>query len=235
MIATAEKSLPPKKTSDASQPPPLENGDRLTAKEFLRRYEAMPHLKKAELIEGIVFMGSPVRADVHSEPDNIVQTWVGMYSTLTLGVQAGGNGTVRLDVDNIPQPDIFLRLVNGKSRLDEGYIVGCPELIVEIAASSVSIDLHDKMNIYRRHGAREYLAWRTLDAQFDWFVLKDEKFVSQEPDKDGIIRSTVFSGLWLDVNALLRGDRAAIWATLQKGLATPEHAAFVESLKPKTT
>jgi Uma2 family endonuclease len=233
MIATAEQSLAQAQSKSKVDPPPLENGDRLSAKEFLRRYDAMPNVKKAELIEGIVNMGSPVRVDVHSEPDNVIQTWIGMYAGLTPGVQAASNATVRLDVDNVPQPDSFIRLVAGQSKVENGYVIGCPELVIEIAASSASIDLHKKMHVYRRNGAREYLAWRTLDSQFDWFILKHEEFTRLDPDKDGIIRSEVFAGLWLDVNALLRHDRAGLWATLQKGLATPEHAAFVESLKPK--
>jgi Uma2 family endonuclease len=196
----------------------------------------MPHIKKAELVEGIAYMGSAVRIDVHAAPDNLVQTWLGMYATMTPGVEVFTNGTVRLDVENIFQPDAAMRIMEsfgGKSRIEEGYLIGSPELVVEIAASSASMDLHSKMKIYRRSNAREYLAWRTLDAQFDWFILKEEAYIRQEPDKDGIIRSSVFPGLWLDVNALLRGERAALWATLQKGLATPEHAAFVESLKAK--
>jgi hypothetical protein len=233
MIATAEQSLAQAQSKSKVDPPPLENGDRLTAKEFLRRYDAMPDVKKAELVEGIVYMASPVRSETHGTPDAIASGWLNNYVMMTPGVENFSNSTVKLDIENTPQPDCGLRIVGGQSRLEEGYIVGSPELLLEIAASSVSIDLHGKMNIYRRHQTREYLAWRTLDSQFDWFALMDEKFTRLDPDKEGIIRSAVFAGLWLDVNALLRHDRAGLWATLQKGLATPEHAAFVESLKPK--
>jgi len=234
MIATAEQSVAPKKEPGAPQPPPLENGDRLTSMEFLHRYEAMPHVKKAELIEGIVIMASPVRTDTHSDPDSLVQTWLGNYAIATPGVKSSTNGTIRLDSDNTMQPDGSLRLLSGQTRLEDGYLKGCPELVLEVAASTASIALHSKLNMYRRHGAREYIAWRTFDAQLDWFVLKDEQFTLLQPDKDGIIRSSVFLGLWLNVGALLREDGVGVMETLQKGLGSPEHAAFVESLKANT-
>src|SRR5437667_11813697 len=100
--------------------PMLEQGDRLTRDEFERRYEAMPHVKKAELIEGTVYMPSPVRADVHGDPDNLVQTWLGVYASATAGVRASTNSTVQFDVDNVPQPDALLRVLEqcgGASRL----------------------------------------------------------------------------------------------------------------------
>lgn len=41
----------------ASKPSiPLENGDRLSRFEFEHRYQAMPELKKAELVEGVVYI-----------------------------------------------------------------------------------------------------------------------------------------------------------------------------------
>jgi len=126
--------------------PRLENGDRLTRYEFERRYEAMPHLKKAELIDGVVYMGSPVRFERHGKPHSYAIGWLAVYCAATPGVDLGDNATVRLDVDNEPQPDALLRLdpsVGGQSRIsDDDYVEGAPELIVEIAASSASYDLH---------------------------------------------------------------------------------------------
>src|SRR5205823_3016226 len=121
--------------------------------EFMRLYEAAPEVKKAELIEGIVYMPSPVRFRDHSVPDTLVQLWLANYACETPGTEVGANGTVRLDGDNVPQPDIILRITEecgGASRLDEkGYLAGSPELVVEIAASSKSIDLHQKLRAYR--------------------------------------------------------------------------------------
>ena len=137
--------------------PPLESGDRLSRAEFERRYEAMPHIKKAELIEGVVFMPSPVHFATHGQPHAHVITWLGIYCAATPGVKLGDNATVLLDADNEVQPDALLRLEEGKGGQSginhKDYVAGAPELVVEIAASSASIDLHEKKHVYRRNGA----------------------------------------------------------------------------------
>jgi Uma2 family endonuclease len=147
------------------------------------------------------------------------------------------NPTVRLDADNEPQPDACLRIeetAGGQSRITEDdYLEGAPELIVEIAASSASYDLHDKLQVYRRNGVQEYLVWRVLDQAFDWFVLQDGSYVSLPIAADGILRSRVFPGLWLAVDALLAGNLVQVVATLQLGLASSEHSAFCQSLATK--
>jgi Uma2 family endonuclease len=214
--------------------PPLENGDRLTRPEFERRYQAMPHIKKAELIEGVVYMASPLRFEPHAEPHGQIITWLGVYHAATPGVRLGDNATVRLDMDNEPQPDGLLRLnesVGGRSRLsDDGYVEGAPELIAEVAASSASYDLRDKLRVYRRNGVQEYLVWQVYDQRLDWFRLREGEYVPLQPDAAGIVRSEVFPGLWLAIPALLEGNLAQVLAVLQQGLATSEHAAFVEQL-----
>ncbi|NER36682.1 MAG: Uma2 family endonuclease [Oscillatoria sp. SIO1A7] len=214
--------------------PPLENGDSLTRPEFERRYAAMPHLKKAELIEGIVYMASPLRFEPHAEPHSDLIGWLWTYKIATPGVRLGDNPTVRLDLDNEPQPDVVLlidRQSGGQSGLSsDGYIEGTPELVAEIAASTASIDLRDKKRAYRRNGVREYLVWQPLEGRFDWFVLENGDYVSQNPDASGVIRSSIFPGLWLSVTALLAGDMAEVLATLQAGLVSTEHAAFKEQL-----
>ena len=215
--------------------PPLENGDSLTRAEFERRYEAMPNLKKAELIEGEVYMPSPVRQARHSHPHTRLVTWLGNYETDTPGVEAGDNGSIRLDLDNEPQPDAFLFIRTergGQVRLsDDDYVEGAPELVAEIAASSASIDLGKKFHVYRRNGVREYIVWRVLDRQVDWYVNRDGRFEPVHPPADGILRSEVFPGLWLDAAALAGHDRKAVQAALQRGLDSPEHAEFVARLE----
>jgi Uma2 family endonuclease len=212
--------------------PTLENGDRLTRPEFERRYEAMPHLKKAELIDGVVYVPSPVRYEQHGQPTFDLETWLGVYRAATPGTMGASNTTVRLDLDTEAQPDVLLRLEHGgRSRIDaDGYVEGAPELVVEVAASSASYDLHDKLRVYRRNGIQEYLVWRVVDRDLDWFELHEGTYRRLEPDPAGTLRSAVFPGLWLAVPALLARDLAAVLSALQAGLASPEHAAFVARL-----
>jgi Uma2 family endonuclease len=151
--------------------PPLENGDRLSRAEFERRYEAMPSHIKAELIEGVVYMWSGVRATTHGIPHADLIGWVGYYHAYTAGTDCAANSTVRLDLDNEPQPDIVHYLLAecaGRTTIDrDGYIAGAPELVLEVAASSVSIELFDKKTAYRRNGVKEYIVWRALDDEID--------------------------------------------------------------------
>lgn len=212
--------------------PPLENGDKLTRWEFERRYQGMPHLKKAELIEGIVYMASPLRFESHAEPHANIIGWLALYKAATPGVRLGDNATVRLDIDNEPQPDALLRIdKGGQSTISQDdYVEGAPELIVEIAASSASYDVHQKLNVYRRNQVQEYLVWRFYEQEFDWFLLQTVEYIKLEPDSDGIIRSQIFPGLWLDKNALLIGDLGKVLVILQRGLETAEHRDFVKKL-----
>ncbi|MBI3359789.1 MAG: Uma2 family endonuclease [Chloroflexi bacterium] len=215
--------------------PPLEGGDRLTRREFERRYEAMPHVKKAELIEGVVYMPSPVRFEDHSEPHGDIMAWLGAYRAATPGVRLGDNATLRLAEENEVQPDAMLRLdpeKGGGSRVSEDdYVEGSPELIVEIAASSAAYDLHDKLDAYRRNGVQEYIVRQVFDEKVDWLELQGGVYVPLAADEQGVIYSRVFPGLRLAVRALLEGDLATVLAELQKGLASDEHSAFVERLK----
>jgi Uma2 family endonuclease len=214
--------------------PPLESGDRLTRDEFMRRHEAMPGLKKAELIEGVVYVPSPVRLDYHGEPHLSLACWIGLYRAMTPGVRAGDNTTVRLDLSNTPQPDCLLFIEaehGGHVKVDDGYVLGAPDLVAEVAASSVSYDLHDKLQAYQRNGVREYIVWRVLDQQIDWFVLRGGRYELLAPTPDGIVRSIAFPGLWLDVGALLRADLNAVLAVVQQGLNSTEHANFVAQLQ----
>ncbi len=215
-------------------PPPLESGDHLRRAEFERRYETMPWVKKAELIEGVVYMGSPVRHKSHGKPHSLIITWLGTYCAATPEVDIGDNATVRLDLDNEPQPDALLRIepeAGGHSRVSEDdYIEGPPELVIEIAASSASYDLHDKLHAYRRNMVQEYVVWRIYDQQIDWWQLDEGEYQPLTPDDTGIIYSRVFPGLALNIPALLKGELAAVLATLQSALSTDEHAAFVSRL-----
>lgn len=215
--------------------PPLENGDRLTRDEFERRYNAMPRLKKAELIEGVVYMPAALRFRSHGQPHGDITGWLWTYQVATPGVNLGIEPTVRLDLENTPQPDAVLLIeeqCGGQAQLsDDDYIEGAPELVAEIAASSAAIDLGDKKQAYCRNGIREYIVWQVFEQKVDWFSWQAGEYLSLPVDADGVIRSRVFPGLWLAVEALLAGNTAQVLAVLQTGLATADHAAFVKQLQ----
>lgn len=235
MTLAYTKTLPqPSGEPHAPVIPPLHAGDHLTRPEFERRYAAMPTHIKAELLEGVVYMPSPVSNAHHGTPHFDVIGWLNFFRSGTPGVVGGDNSTLRLDLDSEPQPDVHLRLLpayGGQSREDaDGYLVSAPELIVEVSASSVSYDSHVKLRVYRRHGVREYVIWRTMDQAVDWFILRAGDYVRLEPAEDGIYRSEIFPGLWLDPAALLSGDMARVGQIVQQGIASADHAAFVEKV-----
>jgi Uma2 family endonuclease len=208
----------------------------LSRAEFERRYQAHQEIKKAELIEGVVYMPTPVHFKQHGRPHFDIITWLGTYCAATPGILAGGdNTTVRLDYENEVQPDALLRLepgAGGRSRVTEDdYLEGPPELIVEIAASSAAYDLHDKRRVYARTGVQEYLAAQMYEQRLDWFILREGVYETLEPDANGVLRSEVFPGLWLQPAALWSGDLAAMLAVLQEGLDSPEHADFLTRLQ----
>lgn len=208
--------------------PPLENGDCLSRDEFERRYEAMPDLKKAELIDGVVYVGSPF-AGPHSECHAFILAWLGVYGSQTHTVAIGDNATVRLSVKNEVQPDALMRLKeNGQSTVGpDNHFEGAPEFVAEVASSSVSREPHSKLELYQRHGVKEYLVWRVLEQDLDWFRLVDGVYQPLTPDENGVIRSVEFPGLWLNRIALLKSDMAAVLTTLNQGINSPEHGAFI--------
>jgi Uma2 family endonuclease len=226
--------LDPKPEGSRDEALPLEPGDRLSRDEFERRYEAMPELKKAELIEGVVYMPSPVRVRRHGRPNRHLSAWLGVYEAATPSTLGADNCTVRLDLTNEPQPDALLLIEpehGGQAQVsDDDYVEDAPELVAEVAASSASYDLHTKLEVYQRNGVREYIVWRVRDRQIDWFVLRQAGYERLTPSPDRLLRSEVFPGLWLDLEALVRGDLARVLDVVRQGIATPEHAAFVAGL-----
>ncbi|MFQ5858693.1 MAG: Uma2 family endonuclease [Anaerolineae bacterium] len=230
---TRQKGSPP--AEPLPEPPPLESGDHLSRAEFERRYEAHPEIKKAELIEGVVYVASPVRFENHGRPHSMVVGWLTTYWASTPGVVVGDNASMRLDNDNEPQPDAMVRLepaLGGRSRISEDdYVEGAPELIVEVAASSAAYDLSSKLRVYQRNGVQEYVAVQIYEQRVDWFVLREGVYEPLSPDDAGVLRSEVFPGLWLQPAALLAGDIAAMLNVLREGLASQEHADFVARLQ----
>jgi Uma2 family endonuclease len=212
----------------------LEHGMHLSDEEFLQRYEALPGVKKAELIEGVVYMPSPVRHSTHGLPHAQVMGWLVNYWASTPGIEVSDNVTLRLAAGVIPQPDAVVRIAAmdlGTSTLDEnGYLRGAPELIVEIAGSSAAYDLHEKLAVYQSHGVQEYIVWQVHEQEIIWLHLENGAYRPLPVDEDGLIRSQVFPGLWLAVDAMLTGDLSTVLAAVQEGLRSAEHARFVQQL-----
>ena len=220
----------------AEEIPWLENGDRLDRREFERRYRAMPDLKKAELVEGTVYvMASPLSADLHGAPHSEIITWLGYYKAKTPGLRVCDNASIRLDETNEPQPDALLYIRpehGGRVRLDpRGFIEQAPELVAEVSNTSASLDLHGKLRIYESHGVREYIVWRARDRAIDWFVSREGRFERLGLGADGVCRSETFPGLWLDAGAMIEEDTGRVLEVLSQGLASPEHAQFVQRLR----
>ena len=198
--------------------PPLENGEMLSLAEFLRRYEDMHDVKKAELIQGITYLPYRVSAE-HAQADGLIHGCLGLYA-IEHGLGFYPNATLLLDTENSFQPDAILcskPRKGGRVWLNEkGYLCGAPELVVEVAASTASIDLRDKLRVYRRNGVDEYIVWRTQDREVDWFVLEEGQYVRQTAGRDHHLRSRIFPKLVLDVKALLTLDGAKLIAGLKR-------------------
>lgn len=212
----------------------LEQGEELTQPEFHRRYEMLPDLRKAELIDGTVFMESPTRYRAHSRPQADILHWLKTYSLATPGTIALGNVTLILDHRNELEPDGVLLVSpdhGGQCTVDSrDYLHGGPELVVEVSASTVARDYGRKLGVYLRHKVRELLIWRTGEGILDWFVLRGVDYELKQPDPNRTLRSEVFPGLWLDVESVLAGNLTAVLAQLQHGIDSDEHRAFADQL-----
>lgn len=214
--------------------PELAMGDKLSLEEFLRRWEAMPRLQRAELIGGIVYMQSPTGIE-HGDTGIGIATWLGTYQIHTRGTRGADNATTILD-EHSPQPDYSLRLLpeaGGRTSVENKLLHGAPEFIAEVCASSASYDLHVKKDLYEQQHVDEYLAVLLYEREIRWHRWEDGAYRIVPPDKDGLWRSTTFPGLWLDGKALLSGDLAKVLAVLQQGLDSVEHAEFVNRLAKK--
>jgi hypothetical protein len=243
----------PKQSKSSGKPeaiPPLRDGDRMGADEFLRRYAADKSVVySAELLQGVVYVTRwrefqngeevivpPISAEGHSEPHASIVTWLGTYAAFTGGVASLSPITTILPSQTTGlEPDAVLRIredCGGGSRIGtDKFLHGVPELLAEISYTSGSRDFGPKFDAYQADGVPEYLVWRTAEQEVHWFALRRKKYAALTPHADGTLRSEQFPGLWLDVPALLAGDMAKVLATLQQGIASPEHAAFVAKLR----
>jgi len=211
--------------------PGLVTGERLTVEEFLRRWEELPDLKNAELIDGVVYVPSPVSL-THGSLDLLIHMWLGYYAQATPGCKGGSNSTWLMS-GSAPQPDAYLRILpsHGGQSANEGPLgAGAPELAVEICVTSTEIDFGPKPALYQRAGVREYITVEQFGQRMIWRVLENGAYVAQTPPLDGIVRSQVFPGLWLDLAAFWSDDGAKMLVALNAGLASQDHRQFVERL-----
>jgi Uma2 family endonuclease len=235
-MSTATLDRTRKRTGNGLGALPLRNGEHLSRAEFERRWDATPGLRRAELIEGIVFMSPPI-SDIHGSLHSLLFRYLDRYAAATPGVSSRITTSLRLDHKNEFQPDCLLRIEPpnlGHSRVSkDGFIEGAPELIAEVAVSSADYDAHEKREVYERAGVQEYMLWQVLDARCDWWTLQEGVFVPLKPRSDGVHCSLVFPGLWLDLRALLAGDERKVSRALEKGLGSPEHSTLVQRLAGK--
>jgi Uma2 family endonuclease len=226
-MSTVERRPPPPPTI-----PPLVDGQRLNQAEFMRRYELTPPGFTAELIGGLVHVACPVGRN-HGFSSGDVIGWLVHYRARTPGTEVLVDATTVMDDLGVPQPDAQLRILpecGGQSRNEGKYVGGAPEMVAEIARSTRSVDLGAKRDDYERAGVQEYLVVTIEPDEVHWYHRRARKLVRMRRDRDGLYRSKVFPGLWLDPAALLNGDIAAVFATLDRSLASPEHADFVARL-----
>lgn len=216
--------------------PKLRHGEHLSRDEFERRYEHMTD-RKAELLDGVVYLAPPRVTVDHGRANSSLAGWLCHYSAFTPGVEGGLHATTRLSELNEVQPDNLFRILEthgGRSSIDaDDFVAGSPELLGEVTKNSKSYDCCVKPAIYKRHGVRELILWRNEDEVIDWFILRNNDYEPLKPDAAGIVRSETFPGLWLDVNAMIRRDGQQVLKVLQQGIASPEHAEFVERLRMK--
>ena len=209
----------------------LVNGERMSQPEFHRRYEACPNGEKWELVGGVVYyMASPLKLN-HSRYDGEIGLLLETYRLQTPGIEVTHNATAILGGESEPQPDLAMRILpeyGGQSRTSaDDYLEGAPELVVEIAHSRRALAMHAKRKDYQRSGVIEYLILLVEEQQIKWFDFPNEI----SPNREGISRSRVFPGFWVDIEALLHRDSRRLMEVLQQGLASRQHASFVKRLE----
>ena len=217
----------------AVEVPPLCAGDRLSRDEFERRHAASPHVAKAELIEGVVYVQFAIRFD-HGFATSALNLWLGAYAAEIPGTRAFNNTSIRLDLDNEPQPDVGMFIEPPHGQVQYGadhYLEGAPELVAEASLTTASYDLHDKLNAYRRNGVKEYVVWRIADRKIDWFILRGGRYEQLPPGASGNFQSEVFPGLWLDKDAMLAGDMRRVLQVVQHGIASAECLEFANRMR----
>ncbi|HET6384914.1 MAG TPA: Uma2 family endonuclease [Armatimonadota bacterium] len=215
------------------QAPALYEGQRIDQSTFHRLYKATQEGFRAELIGGIVHIMSPA-GEEHSGSHGEVSGWLLVFKAASPGVRAHVTPTVILGLSDEPEPDACLRILpshGGMTRIEEGCIAGPPELVVEVGVSSAKLDLNRKKSRYEALGVQEYVVVAPTRGQLHWFLLQNGRYETIPSDEDGILRSRIFPGLWLDPAALLTGNTARVLQVLQQGVDSEEHQQWAAKLQ----
>ncbi len=216
------------------EPMLFEPGDRLTREEFLSRWERMPHVKLAELINGVVYLPSPVSLG-HGEKVHLLDVWAGIYAVRSGVAEVLPNVTWLLE-ESVPQPDVAVRIkpeYGGRSRISDKYPEGPPEFVAEVSRSSRSYDLGPKLELYERAGVGEYVTALLEEERVEWRVLRNGRYQLMAADASGVFRPEGLPGLWLEEPAFWANDLAAMLARLEEGMASVAFREFVRSLKER--
>jgi len=212
--------------TDAKGVRPLFPGARLRRDEFLRRCEAMPEVKKAELIGELVYMQGASSFSTGKR----MRTFVAGCTAIRCVYQGAKTW---LMLEDAPQPDVHLLIrpdFGGQSYIRDDYHAGAPELAAEVCLSRMDYDLHQKLALYQSAGVQEYVTILLAEQEARWHRLVRGNYELMRPSPDGSLRSQVFPGLWLKPEALLTGNSAKVYEPLQLGLQSAEHADFVRLL-----
>lgn len=210
----------------------FEPGDRLSREEFLALWEQMPNLKSAELIDGVVYMPSPVSYG-HSKHHGDMQMLLSIYAARTRVCRASTEATW-LMLNSAPQPDVAMRLFpefGGRTDTSGELASGAPELIAEICKSSRSYDLGPKLALYQQAGVCEYITVLMKERRIEWRRLEEGSYRLLSRDTSGVFRSVEFPGLWIDEGAFWAEASDRLLAVLDAGLASAECAAFLDRLR----
>jgi hypothetical protein len=213
-------------------PRALLEGQRLDQSAFHDLYESMPPGTRAELIDGVVYMPSPIGMQ-HGGALVPVIVWLAYFAEHTPGVQVMDNVTTIVGRRSELQPDAMLRILpecGGRTSNKRGFVRGAPELVFEVARASRYVDLGPKLVVYQQAGVLDYIVHAMNPDEILWFSREQKTLVPQTIGSDGLYRSTTFPGLWLDPQALVAMNYQRLRAVLDLGCATPEHAAFVAKL-----
>ena len=218
----------------------LRDGERIPPDEFRRRcgvLEAVGVDFRVEYVNGVVRMMPPPNFAGHTHPIRVMQGLLSAYTRQTPGVIDYTESGVTLPVEETSadvSPDLCLVVQPGRggqmSVDDAGYFVGPPELVVEVANSSLSYDLGEKRDLYEAAGVQEYLVHATRERRLLMMRRDGDRFRTVMPDADGVLASRIFPGLVFDTAAIIADDIAAAEATLDRVMQSPEVAAAHQNL-----